>query len=96
VKFALLLIISACSLNTPKLSVGDKVRFDVPEQYWKSCLPIGYIHKITHTVTGKVVYVIGTVKTYYYRDCPNELSLFEKNVRLYDSILKDGLTIEHN
>jgi hypothetical protein len=26
----------------------------------------------------------------------DELSLFEKNVRLYDSILKDDLTIEHN
>lgn len=89
-KFILLFLLS-CSLDKPKFNIGDKIRYDIPNDYVAVCSNIGTVYGITHTVTGKVTYTIIPYDTYRYIECPHEFVLFETQVRKYFTVLREDL-----
>jgi hypothetical protein len=84
-----ILLLKSCSLEKPKFNIGDKVRFDIPFQFYYDCADIGTVKNILRTVTHNPVYVIETKQSYKYKDCPKQLLLEERALRKYFSIFKE-------
>lgn len=90
-KYLTLLFLLSCSLDTPQLKIGDKVKFELNQELIGECSNVGTVYGITHTVTGRVTYTISTLRDYKYRHCPEYLVLFEPQVRKYFTILREDL-----